>query len=126
MEGRNKYDLEDRTATFGKNIVIFSKKIPVSLVTQRLIPQLVGAGTSVGANYCEALDAESQKDFIHKIGICKKESKETKFFLHMVATAVPGLKEEARVLWQEAAELNLIFSASVRTARKKRIEALNI
>src|SRR5436190_21372572 len=75
----------------------------------RLIEQLVGAGTSVGANYCEADDGVSRKDFKNKIGTCRKEARETKFFLRMVATAEPGLKPEARVLWQEAKELHLIF-----------------
>ena len=76
-----------------------------------MIPQLVGAGTSVGANYCEADDAESGKDFKHKIGICKKESRETKHWLRMIVVAVPELKEEAKILWQEAKELNLIFNS---------------
>ena len=76
----------------------------------RLIEQLVGAGTSVGANYCEADDGVSRKDFKNKIGTCRKEARETKFFLRMVATAEPGLKPEARGLWQEAKELHLIFS----------------
>jgi four helix bundle protein len=70
------YDLEERTARFGEDIIKFAKKIPINKVTERLISQLVGAGTSVGANYCEADDAESSRDFVHKIGICKKESRE--------------------------------------------------
>jgi four helix bundle protein len=76
----------------------------------RLIEQLVGAGTSVGANYCEADDGVSRKDFKNKIGTCRKEARETKFFLRMIATAEPSLKSEARILWQEAKELHLIFS----------------
>ena len=76
----------------------------------RLIEQLVGAGTSVGANYCEADDGVSRKDFKNKIGTCRKEARETKFFLRMVATEEPSLKPEARNLWQEAKELHLIFS----------------
>ena len=71
---------------------------------------MVKAGTSVGANYCEADDAESKKDFRHKIGICKKESRESKHFIRMIVVAVPELKEEAKPLWQEAKELNLIFN----------------
>ena len=67
-----KYDLEDRTARFGENIIKFAKKIPKSPITIPLISQLVKAGTSVGANYCEADCAESKKDFEHKLGICKK------------------------------------------------------
>ena len=76
----------------------------------RLIEQLVGAGTSVGANYCEADDGVSRKDFKNKIGTCRKEARETKFFLRMVVTAEPCLQPEARDLWQEAKELHLIFS----------------
>ncbi|PIR92467.1 four helix bundle protein [Candidatus Falkowbacteria bacterium CG10_big_fil_rev_8_21_14_0_10_44_15] len=105
------YDLEKRTAKFGEDIIKFAKKIPVNSVTQRLIPQLVGSGTSTGANYCEADDAESNKDFKHKIGICKKESRETKHWLRMVAAAVPEFIDEARLHWQEAHELNLIFNS---------------
>jgi four helix bundle protein len=106
-----KYDLEERTAKFGEEIIKFSRKIPVNQVTAPLIPQLVKAGTSVGANYCEADDAESGKDFKHKIGICKKESREVKHWLRMIVIACPELKEEARKLWQEAKELNLIFNS---------------
>ena len=106
-----KYDLEERTAKFGEEIVRFAKKITVTSVTQRIIPQLVAAGTSIGSNYCEADDAESGRDFKHKIGICKKEARETKYWLRIIATAVPELSKEAMVLWQEAKELNLIFNA---------------
>jgi four helix bundle protein len=105
------YDLEDRTARFGEAIIRFAKKIPHSPVNDRLIDQLVGAGTSIGANYCEADDGVSKKDFLVRIGTCKKEARETKFFLRMIATAEEGLKSEARELWKEARELHLIFSA---------------
>jgi four helix bundle protein len=96
---------------FGEAIIRFAKKIPRNPVNNRLIDQLVGAGTSVGANYCEADDAVSGKEFKQKIGTCRKESKESMFFLRMVATAEEGLATEARVLWREAKELNLIFGA---------------
>jgi four helix bundle protein len=112
-EGDSKrvFDLEERTAVFGEAIVRFAKKVPHNPVNNRLVDQLVGAGTSVGANYCEADDGVSKSDFRHKIGTCRKESRETKFFLRMIATAEPDLKAEARVLWQEAKELHLIFCA---------------
>ena len=113
-----KYDLEERTARFGEEIIKFAKKIPKNSVTLPLIPQLVKAGTSIGANYCEADDAESKPDFKHKLGICKKEARETKHWLRMIVVAVPELKEEARKLWQEAKELNLIFNAIVRSSKK--------
>jgi len=110
-DGKPVFDLEERTAQFGEAIIQFAKKIPQSPVNNRLIGQLVGAGTSVGANYCEADDGVSRKDFKNKIGTCRKEARETKFFLRMVANAEPGLKPEARVLWHEAKELHLIFSS---------------
>ena len=108
------YDLEERTARFGEAIIRFAKKIPRGPGNNRLIDQLVGAATSVGANYCEADEGVSRKDFKKSIGTCKKEARETKFFLRMVATAEVGLKPEARKLWREAKELHLIFCSLYR------------
>ncbi len=104
------YDLEERTSRFGEQVILFARKIAWSPVNNRLIDQLVGAGTSVGANYCEADDGVSRADFKHRISISRKEARETKFFLRMVATAEPKLKDEARAVWREANELHLIFS----------------
>ena len=104
-------DLMERTAQFGEAILRFCKKIPRSPENNRLIDQLVGAGTSVGANFCEADDASSGRDFKNKICTCRKESKEAMFFLRMVAASEENLKEEARKLWREAKELNLIFGS---------------
>jgi four helix bundle protein len=106
--------LEERTAVFGENCIRFAKKITVSQVTYTIISQFVAATTSVGANYGEANDAQSKKDFRHKIAICKKESKESKYWLRMVAVAEPQFRDEAAVLWQEAKELTLIFAAIMR------------
>jgi len=114
MENRNIkriYDLEERTAKFGETIINFCNKIPLTPITRPLITQLVKAGTSVGANYCEADDAESKEDFKHKIGIAKKEARECKHFLRMFETAVPSVKKEAGTIWKEARELNLIFNS---------------
>lgn len=107
---RKQFDLEERTAKFGENVVRFCMKIPRDPVSNPLIIQLIKAGTSAGANYCEADDAESKQDFKHKIGIVKKELRETKYFIRMIVVARPDLKEEARILWQEAKELHLIFN----------------
>jgi four helix bundle protein len=112
------FDLEERTAKFGEAIIDFAKKVPVTPVTQRMISQIVGAGTSVGANYCEADNAGSKKEFRHRISICKRESRETKFWLRMIVRAVPELKDEGRPLWQEAKEPHLIFAAIYRGKSK--------
>lgn len=96
MAINKKFDLEDRTAKFGEDVIEFAKKIPRNPITLPLITQLVKSGTSIGANYCEADCAESKKDFEHKIGICKKESKESKYWFRIISKATPQLKEEAK------------------------------
>ncbi|MCH7828088.1 MAG: four helix bundle protein [Bacteroidetes bacterium] len=111
MTDNKKWDLEERTAKFGEDIILFCRKTLKDPITIPLITQLIKAGTSVGANYCEADDAESKKDFKHKIGIVKKESRESKHFIRMIVVAVPRLKEDGKPLWQEAKELNLIFNS---------------
>jgi four helix bundle protein len=86
------YDPEERTATFGESVIDFAKMIPQSSVTNRIISQLIGAGTSVGANYVEADDAVSKKEFLKSIGTCKKEAREVKHFLRMAVRTSPDLK----------------------------------
>ncbi|GEM_PF-98004 len=109
------YDLTRRTQCFGSAIVTYARGVPLTPVTRPLISQLVRAGTSVGANYCEADGAESRKDFRHRIAICRREARETCYWLEMLATALPGAQGSTAELKQEAKELTLIFSASVRT-----------
>jgi four helix bundle protein len=118
-EQPRKFDLEERTAKFGEAVIAYARRLPVDLVTQPLIPQLVDSGTSVGANYCEADNAGSKKEFKYRISLCKRESRETKHWLRMIAAAVPEMKEEARPLWCEAKELNLIFSAIYRGRKRE-------
>ncbi|MBI3109585.1 four helix bundle protein [Candidatus Daviesbacteria bacterium] len=105
-----KYDLEERTATFAESIIELCKNVPKNVVTIPIVDQLLRAGTSIGANYCEANGASSKKDFKNKIFICKKEAKETKYWLRLLAKAINETREACRKLWQEAQELTLIFS----------------
>lgn len=109
-KNKKEYDLEERTAKFAEDIIELCKKAPKNVVTIPIVDQLVRSGTSIGANYCEANGASSRKDFKNKIFICKKESKETKYWLRMLAKAVEELREECRKLWQEAQEFTFIFS----------------
>ncbi|PYL27843.1 MAG: four helix bundle protein [Verrucomicrobia bacterium] len=118
-DAKPRYDLEERTARFGEAIIDFAKKMPVGPLTERIISQLIGAATSVGANYDEADDAVSKKEFLKCIGTCKKEARESKHFLRMAARAVPELKFEARELWLEAKALHLIFSKIWRSGKKE-------
>ena len=118
-DGKRVYDLEERTARFGEAVIDFARTIPQDAVTNRIINQLVGAGTSVGANYVEADDAVSKKEFLKSIGTCKKETREVKHFLRMAVRAVPKLKGKARQLWLEARELHLIFSKIWRSGKNE-------
>lgn len=113
-EATKRYDLEERTARYGEAVVAFARRLVVDPVTEPLIRQLVNSSASIGANYCEADDAGSRKEFRYRISICKRESRESKHWLRMMAAAVPESKADARRLWQEAKELNLIFSAIYR------------
>jgi four helix bundle protein len=111
------FDLEERTAAFGEQIIRFVKTIPRGVnfpENNRLIDQLVGAGTSIGANYCEANEGVSKKDFRHPVSRCVKEAKETRFFLRMIAASEPQLAEQARELYREANELVRIFASMYR------------
>ncbi len=111
------YDLEERTAIFAEKIIGFVKTLNETAVNKRIITQLVGAAGSIGANYCEATEAESKRDFVHKIGISKKEIKESKHWLRLLAKSNSERKEEIRELWKEAQELLLIFSKISRSSR---------
>lgn len=113
-EGRKqgpKYDLNERTARFGEAAICFARSLKLDAVVSTLVDQLVRASTSVGANYGEADEAGSKKEFRYRISLCKREARECKHWLRMIATAVPQAKQGARTLWQEANELTLIFAA---------------
>ncbi|MDD2890560.1 MAG: four helix bundle protein [bacterium] len=115
---KKKYDLEERTAKFGEEIIEFAGTLPNTPINYPLISQIVRSATSIGANYMEADAGESKKDFKHKLGICKKESKETMHWIRMIAKANSTKKDECRKLWQESHELTLIFSSIVRQTNK--------
>ena len=116
-----KYDLEERTAVFAQNVISLLKNIPNDAINHRLIDQTVGSAGSLGANYCEANEAESKLDFIHKIGICKKETKEAKHWIRLLAHTNPNYKDEFRLLWKEAEELLLIFSSIIKNTKKPKV-----
>ncbi|MFA7209732.1 MAG: four helix bundle protein [Parcubacteria group bacterium] len=113
------YDLEKRTSKFSEDIIIFLKVLKRDIISTPLISQLVRSATSIGANYFEANGAASQKDFKNKICICKKEARETKYWLELIAKYDPEQKEKCRELWKEAQELTLIFSKIILTINNK-------
>lgn len=116
----SKFDLEERTTKFGGEIVKFCKKLENESVMKPIINQLIRSGTSIGANYCEANNASSRKDFRNKIFICKKEAQETKYWLRISSDYLSDeQKKKARTLWKECQELTMIFQKIVNTIDKK-------
>lgn len=121
----NKYNLEERTARFGENVIEFCRTITQDAITKPIISQLIRSATSVGANYMEANAASSRKDFTNKIFICKKEAQETKHWLRMIAISLPEAKEKIRTLWKECQELVLIFQKITSTLRNGKMKIEN-
>ena len=117
----NNFDLENRTAKFAENVIELCQRIKTTPINMRIISQIIGSSGSIGANYCEASEAESKKDFRHKISISKKEIKETKHWLRLLAKTNPEEKENIILLWKEAHELLLIFAKSIKTSSEKKI-----
>jgi len=111
------YDLEERTAKLAENIVAFTKSLQLTPINRRIIEQLIASSGSVAANYCEATEGESKRDFAHKVGIAKKEVKETKLWLRLLAKAEPDHKDLLRSLWSEASQLLLILAKIYSSSR---------
>jgi four helix bundle protein len=106
------YDLEERTFQFAKNVAFFVGKLPKNITNLEYGKQGVGSSGSIGANYIEANEALSKKDFVMRIKICRKEAKETSYWLRLIIeTNEEKLKAEGERLFKEAIELKKIFSA---------------
>ena len=117
VEDKNKkeYDLTKRTTKFGEDVIVLCKSIKIDIINKPVINQLIRSGTSMGANYCEATNGSSKKDFRNKIFICKKETQETKHWLQLLAKCNSEKTEEIRKLWKECQELIMIFQKIVNT-----------
>ncbi len=118
-QSSNKYDLEERTATFGENVLKLSMTIKKTSISSPIINQLVRSATSVGVNYQEANGASSKKDFHHKIYICKKETQETKHWLRMLIVVEPNKLEDIEKLQDECQQLVMIFQKITSTLRNE-------
>ena len=103
-----KYDLTDRTTKFGIAVIGFCKKVQKDAISYPIVSQLIRAGTSIGANYAEANNASSKKDFRNKVFLCKKEAQETKYWLQMIGEYITKY-EELEKLGRENQELLMIF-----------------
>ena len=116
-QNNKRYDLEDRTLQFGINIIRFIKLLSQNGVNFKLIDQLIRSATSIGANYREANETETKRDFLYRCRICRKETKETIYWLELIKEANPDLSKQIDVLMQEATEFVKIFASIIEKSR---------
>src|SRR6266571_5170032 len=113
-DGAKPRDLEDRTFRFAKSVRAFVKQLPRTVSTTEDVRQLVRASGSVAANWIEADEALSKKDFLMRAKICRKEAKESRLFLRLIdAGSVKNIAVAREALSAEARELTLIFSSII-------------
>jgi four helix bundle protein len=106
------YDLEDRTFAFARNVRAFVKELPKTMANIEDGKQVIKSSGSVGANYIEANESLSKKDFIMRIKISRKEAKESRYWLRLVDTnGKDKLEKDREELIKEATELMNIFGA---------------
>ncbi len=112
------YDLEERTFQFAKQSSLFVKNLPKSISNIEYSKQLVRSSSSVGANYIEANESLSKKDFIMHLRISRKEAKESVYWLRLISeTNETILSDKCKELIQEAIELKKIFSAIIEKSK---------
>jgi four helix bundle protein len=121
-EGPNpkRYDLEERTFTFAKHVALFCRRLLKSAANIEYEKQLIRSAGSVGANYIEANESLSKKDFVMRIKICRKESKESAYWLRLIGeTNSDEFRDESSALFNEAVQLKKIFSSIVEKTKER-------
>ena len=113
-----KYDLEERTLKFSKDCIDLCKSLDKNIINLEIIKQLLRSACSVGANYREANDTLTKKDFLHKIGICRREAKESKYWLELILHSDSSFSDKLEPLIDEALQLARIF-ASISSSKQK-------
>ena len=114
LEVKNKvYDLEQRFGNYFEKVIILTKKCLANDVTKRIISQVVASSGSVSANYAEATEAMSKKDFVKCLKICRKEAKETKVWLRGLKVAANSFDSEFDFLIQESNEIIYILTSII-------------
>ena len=116
-ESKLKYDLEERTVVFAEKIIELLQTIRPTAINQRIISQLVGSSGSVGANYCEAIEAESKKDFVHRLAIAQKEIGETIYWLELLKATNYLTTEHFQAINVDAIEILKLLTAIIKTAK---------
>jgi four helix bundle protein len=110
IQKTKQYDLEERTLKFSKNIIKYINSINKNLSNNEIIKQVVRSAGSIGANYIEANESLSKKDFIMRIKICRKEAKESRYWLNLLIISSSKINMQAELI-QEASELMKIFGS---------------
>lgn len=116
IQNPKRYDLEGRTLKFTKQIIKFINTLPKNLANVEISRQLIRSAGSIGANYIEANESLSKKDFVMRIKICRKEAKETQYWLKLLDCFEDSQKDHVALL-QEAFELMKIFGAILEKAK---------
>jgi four helix bundle protein len=113
-----KSNLNDLTLNFSKTIIRLIKSLPLTIINSNICSQLIRSSTSIGANYCEAIESESRNDFIHKCAIAKKEANETIYWLKLLVDIHPDHGNIINQLILDSEELIRIFGASIATSKR--------
>jgi len=111
MGNDRRFDLEERTFVFARDVLQLVKKLPRTVSNTENVKQLVRSSGSIGANYIEANEALGKKDFAMRIKICRKEAKETAYWLRLIDIRDDNDSQQCKILCQEAIELMKIFGA---------------
>ena len=116
-QNSKQYDLEERTLNFTKEVIEFVKILPRTTANAEITKQVIRSSGSIGANYIEANESLSKKDFIMRIKICRKESKESSYWLKLAEVKNSGGQNQRGVLIEESMQLTKIFSSIVEKSR---------
>ncbi|MEW6607184.1 MAG: four helix bundle protein [bacterium] len=118
IQNSKQYDLEERTYQFAQEVALFCKKLPKTITNIEYVKQIIRASGSVGANYIEANESLGSKDFKMRIKICRKESKESAYWLRLIiGTNDEKFKQEGERLFKEAIELKKKFSSIIEKSK---------
>jgi len=119
MAQQSPKDIQKRTFDFAIRVVKLVDRLSRTLAAVEIGRQVLRSGTSVGANVQEADAAESKKDFVHKMGIARKEAQETRYWLAIIRTAILPNDAEVELLWKESDELARILYTIIKHAHLK-------
>jgi len=116
-QNSKRYDLEERTLKFAKEVIEFVKPLPKTTANVEIAKQVIRSSSSVGANYIEANESLSKKDFVMRIKICRKEAKESIYWFKLTEIKTPESEGKRKALIDESTQLVKIFSSIVEKSK---------